>query len=76
MDFNFLYKDYSQGEGSDPVPKIGEEITRRAEDGQIKMVTMYKRNHSARTHRRIIKCQVPMYKKYYIKMYNYSDWFK
>lgn len=54
MDFDFLYKDYSRNEGRDPVPKMGEEITRRAEDGQIKMVTLYKRNRSARTHRRIM----------------------
>ena len=54
MDFSFLYKDYSWSGGRDPVPKVGEVVTRYADDGQIKMVTMYKRNHSARTHRRIM----------------------
>lgn len=54
MDFSFLYKDYSQYEECDPVPKIGEEITRSEDDGQIKTITLYKRNRSARTYRRII----------------------
>ena len=53
MDFSFLYKDYGKGGGRDPVPKIGEEITRYADDGQIKMVTLYKRNHSARSHKNL-----------------------
>lgn len=55
MDFGFLYKDYGRDVESDFIPKIGEEITRsEGLDGQIKVIAFYKRNRSARSHRRII----------------------
>lgn len=55
MDYGFLYEDYSVGAGNASVPKIGEEIAVSGSvDGQAEMAAMYKRNRSARTHRRLV----------------------
>lgn len=56
MDFSFLYKDYSQSEGCDSVPKIGEEIIRSTDDGQVEMITLYKGNRSARLLLEVCSC--------------------